>query len=147
MLSVDFFAEAVLGEVIAGKTAPVETPNNQFDKKRLITLLCNCPSLRSTERAHSHFQGKLTTRIVYNKGFIKRNFCPLQHFVFDRLHGFKSFFQIIKIGFDWFFEKLVVLHKVVMTLKNLLGLKDLAGLPLLYAGLPKNYRLGVNFFL
>jgi hypothetical protein len=29
-----------------------------------------------------------------------------------------------------------VLHKVVMTLKNLLGLKDLAGLPLLYAGLP-----------
>jgi hypothetical protein len=31
---------------------------------------------------------------------------------------------------------LVVLHKVVMTLKNLLGLKDLAGLPLLYAGLP-----------
>jgi hypothetical protein len=33
-------------------------------------------------------------------------------------------------------SKMVVLHKVVMTLKNLLGLKDLAGLPLLYAGLP-----------
>jgi hypothetical protein len=30
----------------------------------------------------------------------------------------------------------VVLHKVVMTLKNLLGFKNLAGLPLLYAGLP-----------
>jgi len=39
-------SEAVLGEVIAGKTAPVETPKNQFDKKRLITLLCDCPSLR-----------------------------------------------------------------------------------------------------
>jgi hypothetical protein len=38
-----------------------------------------------------------------------------------------------------------VLHKVVMTLKNLLGLKDLAGLPLLYAGLPISTLISTDF--
>ncbi len=47
--------EAVLAEVLHLKTAPVETPkpDNQFDKKRLIALLCDCPSLRSAEKRQS----------------------------------------------------------------------------------------------
>ena len=44
-------------------------------------------------RAHSHFP-KLTTKIVYNKGFIKRDFwLTAIAFCISRLHGFKSFFQ------------------------------------------------------
>jgi hypothetical protein len=45
---------------------------------------------------------------------------------FERGKGITAFLDL----------KGVVLHKVVMTLKNLLGFKNLAGLPLLYAGLP-----------
>jgi hypothetical protein len=40
-----------------------------------------------------------------------------------------------------------VLHKVVMTLKNLLGFKNLAGLPLLYAGLPNLYSVLQKYVL
>jgi hypothetical protein len=50
--------------------------------------------MEMVDRAHSHFPGKLTTRIVYNKGFIKRDFwLTATAFCLSRLHGFKSFFQ------------------------------------------------------
>ncbi|MEK8017026.1 MAG: protein kinase, partial [Candidatus Parabeggiatoa sp.] len=45
--------EEVLAKVIQGKTTSVETDENQIDKKRLIALLLECPSLRDIDTRRS----------------------------------------------------------------------------------------------
>jgi hypothetical protein len=92
--------ETVLAEVLHLKTAPVETPkpDNQFDKKRLIALLCDCPSLRSAEKRQSILT-LLPTDIADNikiGNSIKEDVLELVNKCIDYPDGIKELFEAVR---------------------------------------------------